>query len=87
METHTPDSLLSAFDVMGRLLPNLTDAHSFAAQVARQHVEGYRLLTASDAGSVVGLAGYRTLTNRKRGTSNVLTGVLEILSQQGKMAE
>jgi GNAT superfamily N-acetyltransferase len=31
--------------------------------VARQHAEGYRLLAASDAGSIVGLAGYRTLTN------------------------
>ena len=59
----TPDSLLSAFDVMRQLRPRLTDAHSFAAQVARQHAEGYRLLAASDAGSVVGLAGYRTLTN------------------------
>ncbi|MFL9863388.1 GNAT family N-acetyltransferase [Paraburkholderia fungorum] len=59
----TPDSLLSAFDVMRQLRPHLTDAHSFAAQVARQHAEGYRLLAASDAGSVVGLAGYRTLTN------------------------
>ena len=59
----TPDSLLPAFDVMRQLRPHLTDAHSFAAQVARQHAEGYRLLAASDAGSVVGLAGYRTLTN------------------------
>ncbi|MDB5789671.1 GNAT family N-acetyltransferase [Caballeronia mineralivorans] len=59
----TSDSLLPAFDVMRQLRPHLTDAHSFAAQVARQHAEGYRLLTASDAGSVVGLAGYRMLTN------------------------
>ncbi|CAB3645762.1 hypothetical protein LMG24238_00717 [Paraburkholderia sediminicola] len=59
----TPDSLLSAFDVMRQLRPHLTDAHSFAAQVARQRAEGYRLLAASDAGGVVGLAGYRTLTN------------------------
>jgi GNAT superfamily N-acetyltransferase len=74
METHmpatlrfvhldTPDSLLPAFDVMRQLRPHLTDAHSFAAQVARQHVEGYRLLAAFDADSIVGLAGYRTLTN------------------------
>jgi GNAT superfamily N-acetyltransferase len=59
----TPDALLPAFDVMRQLRPHLTDAPSFAAQVARQHAEGYRLLAASDAGSVVGLAGYRTLTN------------------------
>lgn len=59
----TADSLLPAFEVMCQLRPHLTDAHSFAAQVARQHAEGYRLLAASDAGSVVGLAGYRTLTN------------------------
>jgi GNAT superfamily N-acetyltransferase len=59
----TPDSLLPAFDVMRQLRPHLTDAHSFAAQVARQHVEGYHLLAAFDAGSIIGLAGYRTLTN------------------------
>ncbi|MGF6754427.1 GNAT family N-acetyltransferase [Paraburkholderia sp. GAS42] len=59
----TPDSLLPAFDVMRQLRPHLMDAHSFAAQVARQHAEGYRLLAASDVGSVVGLAGYRMLTN------------------------
>lgn len=59
----TPDSLLPAFDLMRQLRPHLTDAHSFAALVARQHAEGYRLLAASDAGRVVGLAGYRTLTS------------------------
>ncbi|MFM0627576.1 GNAT family N-acetyltransferase [Paraburkholderia xenovorans] len=59
----TPDSLLPAFDVMRQLRPHLTDAPSFAAQVARQHAEGYRLLAASGAGSIVGLAGYRSLTN------------------------
>jgi GNAT superfamily N-acetyltransferase len=59
----TPDSLLPAFDVMRQLRPHLTDARAFAAQVARQNAEGYRLLAASDAGRVIGLAGYRTLTN------------------------
>jgi GNAT superfamily N-acetyltransferase len=59
----TPESLLSAFNVMRQLRPHLTDARSFAAQVATQHAQGYRLLAASSAGSVVGLAGYRTLTN------------------------
>ncbi|HEX7911428.1 MAG TPA: GNAT family N-acetyltransferase [Paraburkholderia sp.] len=59
----TLDSLLPAFDVMRQLRPHLTDAPSFAAQVASQHAEGYRLLAASEAGKIVGLAGYRTLTN------------------------
>ncbi|MBN3820102.1 GNAT family N-acetyltransferase, partial [Paraburkholderia sp. Se-20369] len=59
----TPEALLPAFDVMRQLRPHLTDPHAFAAQVARQHAEGYRLLAASDAGRVVGLAGYRTPTN------------------------
>jgi GNAT superfamily N-acetyltransferase len=59
----TLDSLLPAFNVMRPLRPHLTDARSFAAQVARQHAEGYRLLAASEAGRVVGLAGYRTQTN------------------------
>lgn len=59
----TPEALLPAFDVMRQLRAHLTDPHAFAAQVARQHADGYRLLAASDAGRIVGLAGYRTLTN------------------------
>ncbi|OAJ61741.1 GCN5 family acetyltransferase [Paraburkholderia ginsengiterrae] len=59
----TPDSLLPAFNVMRQLRPHLTDARSFAAQVATQQAEGYRLLCASGADRVVGLAGYRKLTN------------------------
>ncbi|MFB9126800.1 GNAT family N-acetyltransferase [Paraburkholderia dipogonis] len=59
----TPELLLPAFDIMRQLRPHLTDAHAFATQVARQHAEGYRLLAASDASGIVGLAGYRTLTN------------------------
>jgi GNAT superfamily N-acetyltransferase len=59
----TSDSLLPAFNVMRQLRPHLTDAGSFAAQIARQHAEGYRLLAAFEADRIVGLAGYRTLTN------------------------
>ncbi|ASW00888.1 GNAT family N-acetyltransferase [Paraburkholderia aromaticivorans] len=59
----TPDALLPAFEIMRQLRPHLTDAHSFAAQVARQRAEGYRLLAATEADHVVGLAGYRTPTN------------------------
>jgi GNAT superfamily N-acetyltransferase len=59
----TLDSLLPAFNVMRQLRPHLTDARSFAAQAVMQHADGYRLLAASDAGRVVGLAGYRVLTN------------------------
>jgi GNAT superfamily N-acetyltransferase len=59
----TPASLLTAFDVMRQLRPHLTDAPSFAAQVTAQQAEGYRLLAACDSTGVIGLAGYRTLTN------------------------
>src|ERR1700730_9837403 len=59
----TPDSLVPACAVMRQWRPHLRDARAFADQVARQHAEGYRLLAASDAGSVGGLAGYRVLTN------------------------
>lgn len=59
----TPDSLLPAFDIMHQLRPHLTDAHSFAAQAARLHTEGYRLLAATNVDVIVGLAGYRMMTN------------------------
>jgi GNAT superfamily N-acetyltransferase len=59
----TPDDIAAAFDVMKQLRPHLTDAVAFAAQVGGQRGEGYRLLAACDGRAVLGLAGYRTMTN------------------------
>lgn len=54
---------LASFDVMKELRPHLADDESFAAQVARQAGEGYRLLAAWQDGQVAGLAGYRLQEN------------------------
>lgn len=59
----SPDALLPAFDVMHQLRPHLTDASAFIAQVSQQQAQGYRLLAAIESDRIVGLAGYRTITN------------------------
>src|SRR3546814_17661280 len=48
---------------MCELLPDLTDAATFAAQARRQAGQGYRLLAAWRDGRVKGLAGYRIQEN------------------------
>jgi GNAT superfamily N-acetyltransferase len=71
----TPDDWARAFDVMRQLRPHLRDVDAFCAQLHEQHEQGYRLLAACDDDStndrtndrtndgIVGLAGYRPLTN------------------------
>jgi len=54
---------LAGFEVMKELRPHLADGEAFAAQVARQAGEGYRLLAAWQDGRVAGLAGYRLQEN------------------------
>jgi len=53
----------ASFDLMRVLRPHLKDPVTYAAQLARQTVQGYRLLAAWDDERVVGLAGYRSLEN------------------------
>lgn len=59
----TEAQCLAGFEVMKELRPHLADAEAFAAQVARQAGEGYRLLAARLDGQVAGLAGYRLQEN------------------------
>lgn len=51
----------ASFPVMKELRPHLSDRATYAAQVARQRTQGYRLLAAWRDGAIVGLAGYRLL--------------------------
>jgi len=60
---HTGPDLLACFEVMRSLRPHLESAAAFAAQVARQTEQGYRLLAAWREGRVEGLAGYRLQEN------------------------
>ncbi|SAK52449.1 N-acetyltransferase GCN5 [Caballeronia hypogeia] len=60
----SPDDWARAFDVMKELRPHLTNVDAFGAQLRKQREECYRLLAACDeAGTILGLAGYRTQTN------------------------
>ncbi|MDR5774703.1 GNAT family N-acetyltransferase [Caballeronia sp. LP006] len=59
----TPADWTRAFSVMKQLRPHLTDATAFCTQLRAQHEQGYRLIAASDADTVLGLAGYRTQMN------------------------
>jgi GNAT superfamily N-acetyltransferase len=53
--------LAASFPVMQELRPQLTDSASYVEQIKRQYAQGYRLLAAWRKGSIVGLAGYRSL--------------------------
>lgn len=55
--------LAAAFPVMAQLRPHLSGTDEFAARVARQRQEGYRLLAAWRDGIPVALAGYRLEEN------------------------
>ena len=55
--------LEATFSVMKELRPHLSDPATYAAQIARQRAQGYRLLAAWRDGAIVGLAGYRLQDN------------------------
>jgi GNAT superfamily N-acetyltransferase len=55
--------LEASFSVMKELRPHLSDPATYAAQIAQQRAQGYRLLGAWRDGAVVGLAGYRLQDN------------------------
>ncbi|TXG98941.1 MAG: GNAT family N-acetyltransferase [Nevskiaceae bacterium] len=55
----TDEEILACFDVMRELRPNLTTPQSFLEQVLRMRERGYQLLTASEHGIPVALAGFR----------------------------
>ncbi|VVE65464.1 GNAT family N-acetyltransferase [Pandoraea captiosa] len=59
----TPGEVRSAYPVMKELRPHLASADAFAEQVQRQRGEAYRLLGAFDGERLLGLAGYRRMTN------------------------
>jgi ribosomal protein S18 acetylase RimI-like enzyme len=51
--------LAACFTVMHALRPHIADAADFAARVARQRGDGYRLLAAWNGEQPLALAGYR----------------------------
>ncbi|KMM84232.1 Acetyltransferase (GNAT) family protein [Pseudomonas taetrolens] len=57
------EAFAASFALMRVLRPHLVDPAAYAAQLARQARQGYRLLAAWSAEQVVGLAGYRELEN------------------------
>lgn len=59
----TPDAVHAAFPVMKELRPHLASAEAFVEQVDAQRKESYRLLGAFDGERLLGLAGYRQMTN------------------------
>lgn len=53
----------ASFPVMKELRLHLSDRATYAAQIAQQRTQGYRLLAAWRDGAIAGLAGYRLLDN------------------------
>jgi GNAT superfamily N-acetyltransferase len=58
----TDADLIASFPVMQELRPHLERA-TYAARIARQRAQGYRLLAAWRDGAIAGLAGYRLTEN------------------------
>lgn len=59
----TPDELRAAYPVMKELRPHLASADAFAEQIETQRSQAYRLLGVFDGDRLLGLAGYRHMTN------------------------
>lgn len=59
----TDADVLACFDVMHQLRPQLKSPEDFAARVALQRTQGYRLLGVWENGKPVALAGYRRIDN------------------------
>ncbi len=55
--------LAKCFSVMQQLRPHITGEADFIERAERQMTAGYRLLVASEDGTVIGLAGYRAQEN------------------------
>ncbi|VVE20561.1 GCN5 family acetyltransferase [Pandoraea capi] len=59
----TPDDVRTAYAVMKELRPHLVSADAFTAQVEAQRQQAYHLLGGFDGERLLGLAGYRYMTN------------------------
>jgi GNAT superfamily N-acetyltransferase len=73
----------SCFDVIKQLRPHLTDADSFADNVERQRINGYRLEYADYEGDVVGVVAYRTLENTLYGNFVYVDDLVVTSSMRG----
>ena len=63
----TATDLVRCFPVMRELRPHLRDADEFAARVARQEAQGFRLAALEDDGEVRAVTGYRFGENLSSG--------------------
>ncbi|AKC69527.1 GNAT family N-acetyltransferase [Pandoraea oxalativorans] len=59
----TPGAVHAAYPVMKELRPHLASAEAFVEQVEAQRKASYRLLGVFDGERLLGLAGYRHMTN------------------------
>ena len=59
----TEEQLRACYPVMKELRPHLVSEDEFVQRVARQELQGYRILAAWEGGEVAALAGYRLQDN------------------------
>lgn len=72
-----------AFPVIQQLRPHLLSEADFISRVERMRGEGYRLVGAFDAGSLVGLAGYRLQENLVYGAFLYVDDLVTAEAQRG----
>lgn len=79
----TAHDLHIAFPLMQQLRPHLATEDDFTRRVGRMRNEGYLLLGAFDAGSLVALAGYRLQENLVYGTFLYVDDLITTETQRG----
>lgn len=64
---HTPDELAACFPAITELRPALKDVNEWVVRAIDMQTDGYRVLAASGKGTVLALAGYRTMETLAHG--------------------
>ena len=77
-------AVAACFSVMQALRPHLASAEELVGRVARQRLEGYRLLAAWRDGVAVGLAGYRAQENLIHGRFLYVDDLVTAEAERGR---
>jgi len=78
-----PGDVALAFELMQLLRPHLVDVTDLATRVAAMRPQGYHLLGAFDAGTLVALAGYRLQENLVYGRFLYVDDLVTAPAQRG----
>ena len=78
------DELLAAYSIVRQLRAHLESCDAFAAQVARQRADGYRIAGGFAGEKLVVVAGYRHTCTLSRGPHLFVDDLVTDAAEQGK---